>query len=205
MAREIDLEKYVPVNVRLQEFYGKYPEGSIQAEIVHMSEDGKQVIMRALAYRTPDDIRPGIGHAEEVNDGRNFVNKTSMIENAETSSWGRALAALGFEVQLGIASKEEMEKAISRGEELDKKKKGKAQPSPEQEDRAKKRTDSVKVFNRIKKAHEELGVADNDAAKKDLLKESGIGTAFKGLTEEQLTAYADFLDGKINKPAESED
>jgi hypothetical protein len=194
VAREIDLDKYVPVNVRVQEFYNKYPEGSLQSEIVHMSEDGKQVIMRALAYRTPDDIRPGIGHAEEVNDGRNFVNRTSMIENAETSSWGRALASLGFEVQLGVASKEEMEKAISRAEELDK---SKARPAAAQEKRAKKRTDSVKVFNRIKDLHEKLGVANDDSAKKALLKDSGIGDTFKGLDEEQLIAYADYIEAQL--------
>jgi len=38
------------------------------------------------------------------------VNTTSALENCETSAWGRALAAAGFEVTKGIASREEMAK-----------------------------------------------------------------------------------------------
>ena len=49
------------------------------------------------------------GHAfEERSVG--YVNKTSYIENAETSAVGRALALMGYEIARGFASREEMEK-----------------------------------------------------------------------------------------------
>ena len=43
-----------------------------------------------------------------------MVNTTSALENCETSAWGRALAAAGFEVTKGIASREEMAAAAQR-------------------------------------------------------------------------------------------
>ncbi|MFL6227304.1 MAG: hypothetical protein ACJ741_00840, partial [Pyrinomonadaceae bacterium] len=68
------------------------------------------VLMRAEVYRANDDAAPAAtGHAFEVR-GESYVNKTSYIENAETSSVGRALALLGFEVKRGIASREELQK-----------------------------------------------------------------------------------------------
>lgn len=101
------LEDYVDVATRIQAFYEKYPEGSISARIT--IDDGKRVVIKAKAYRHPLDLLPGVGHAEEVR-GEGMVNKTSAVENCETSAWGRALAAVGLEVRKGIASRQEMEK-----------------------------------------------------------------------------------------------
>lgn len=98
---------YEEVPDRLARFYASYPEGSVSAELI--ADDGKRVVMRAYAHRSPDDPRPGVGHAEEVR-GEGMVNKTSAVENCETSAWGRALAALGYTGKK-IASFEEVEQA----------------------------------------------------------------------------------------------
>jgi len=103
-------EDYVPVAERLERFYERYPEGRITTSIVQHDLDTGFVLMRAEVYRTPDDAQPAAtGHAFEVR-GESYVNKTSYVENAETSSVGRALAMLGFEVKRGIASREELQK-----------------------------------------------------------------------------------------------
>ena len=103
-------EDYVPVAERLERFYERYPDGRITTAIVQHDLDTGFVLMRAEVYRTPDDAQPAAtGHAFEVR-GESYVNKTSYIENAETSSVGRALAMLGFEVKRGIASREELQK-----------------------------------------------------------------------------------------------
>jgi hypothetical protein len=71
--------------------------------------------MKAIV--TPDVAQPTryyTGYSQEVNDGTNFVNKTSMIENAETSAVGRALAMMGIGVIDSIASVDEMKKATNR-------------------------------------------------------------------------------------------
>ena len=67
-----------------------------------------RVTVKAYAYRTPEDARPGIGHSSLEIPGRTPYTKGSEIENCETSAWGRAIAALGFEVKRGISSAEEV-------------------------------------------------------------------------------------------------
>ena len=101
-----DMSDYVPVNERVDAFYAKHPEGSIQSEIVELT--ASRVTVKAYAYRSPDDVRPGVGHSSLEIPGATPYTRGSEIENAETSAWGRAIAALGFEVKRGIASHEEV-------------------------------------------------------------------------------------------------
>jgi hypothetical protein len=99
----VDLSSYIEVPERIRDFIAKYPDGSLQCEAVEYRDlptpDGKlkmHVIYHALAYRTPDDPRPGHGMASEPLPGLTPYTKGSELMNAETSAWGRALAALGF-------------------------------------------------------------------------------------------------------------
>src|SRR3990170_4508137 len=116
MSFDKRLEDYITVAERIAKFKELYPEGALQSEIVHIDET--KVVMRAYAYRTTTDPRPGIGHAEKLR-GSTPVNRTSALENCETSAWGRALAALGLEVKKGFAPREEIEKARRTEEILD--------------------------------------------------------------------------------------
>lgn len=105
-----DLSKYIPVHTRIAEFYEKYPDGRIVTEIIRLNEDSGFVCIKASAYRNRDDAEPSsTGHAFEIR-GQGYVNTTSFIENGETSAVGRALANLGFKIDNGIASREEMQK-----------------------------------------------------------------------------------------------
>lgn len=105
---QFDLDSYIAVNERIIEFYKRYPEGSIQTEI--LSNIDGQVIMMAHAFRDREDKIPCTGLAMEKA-GSSFINKGSHIENCETSAVGRALAMMGFEVKKNIASKEEVQTA----------------------------------------------------------------------------------------------
>lgn len=105
-------DDYIPVNERLQAFYARFPEGSIQTEIVELT--GERVITKSLAYRTPDDPRPAVGHAWEVIPGPPPYTKGSELMVAETSSAGRAIAMLGIAASRSIASREEVEAARAR-------------------------------------------------------------------------------------------
>ncbi len=103
---------YVPVNKRIQEFYDRYPEGSLQSlrppEILEVG--GKAfVVYAAAAYRTADDTRPGVGWAWEPVPGPTNFTRDSELMNAETSAWGRAIAALGFEVKNSVATREDVQ------------------------------------------------------------------------------------------------
>jgi hypothetical protein len=88
-----DLKDYVDVAERIRAFYERYPEGSIQTEMVRL--EGDMVVFRATVYRDREDPHPTTGWAYE-REGVGFVNRTSFIENCETSAIGRALANLNF-------------------------------------------------------------------------------------------------------------
>jgi hypothetical protein len=105
-------EDYVPVAERLEKFYAAYPEGRVLTAIVEHDREAGFILMRAEVYRNADDAQPAAtGHAFEIR-SEGYVQKTSYVEVCETSSVGRALALLGFEVKRGIASREEIEKPL---------------------------------------------------------------------------------------------
>jgi hypothetical protein len=110
-----NMDDYVPVSDRIGAFMESYPEGSLQSEIVELTES--RVTIKAYAYRTPDDPRPGTGHSSLEIPGKTTFTRGSEIENAETSAWGRAIAALGFEVKRGVASREEVTNKQSGAED----------------------------------------------------------------------------------------
>ncbi len=104
------LDSYVTVAERLALFHQTYATGRICTHIVQHDLESGFILMRAEVYRTAEDSQPAAtGHAFEVR-SEGYVQKTSYVEVCETSSVGRALALLGFEVKRGIASREEIEK-----------------------------------------------------------------------------------------------
>ncbi len=58
-----------------------------------------------------------VGHAHEER-GSSNINKTSYVENCETSAVGRALAMLGIGIDASIASSNEVQDAIAKQQEL---------------------------------------------------------------------------------------
>lgn len=110
-----DLSEYVEVSERLAAFHAKYPNGSLQTEWEMCEVGGEQfVVVIAFAYRDPYDPRPGMGMAWEPFPGKTPFTRNSELMNAETSSWGRAIAALGFKVNRGVASADEIRAAQER-------------------------------------------------------------------------------------------
>lgn len=113
-----DLSDYVDVAERIRIAKELYPELSLQSEWTYDVLDGQlHIIVKAFAYRTPDDQRPGYGLAWEIYPGKTPYTKGSELMVCETSAWGRALAALGIEVRK-VASKQEVQSAQSRQEAI---------------------------------------------------------------------------------------
>jgi uncharacterized protein (DUF3820 family) len=105
-----NLDDYVDVAERIRMFNEKYPEGSLQGKGFFIRDVEEKIIgyhYTASAYRTPDDPRPGIGTAYEPIPGKTPYTRDSEVMNAETSAWGRAIVALGFNTKK-IASVEEV-------------------------------------------------------------------------------------------------
>lgn len=106
-----NLDNYEPVEARLARFWHDHPQGRVLTELV--SHTDKQFIVRADVYFDREDTRPtASGFAEEIvsNSG---VNKTSALENCETSAIGRALANANYQTDKR-PSRQEMEK-VQRG------------------------------------------------------------------------------------------
>jgi len=105
---------YVEVNQRIKYFRENYEDGSIITEMV--SNDGGICVFKANII-VDGNVR-STGYAYE-REGSTNINKTSYIENCETSAIGRALGTFGIGIDGSVASAEEVQTAILQQEELE--------------------------------------------------------------------------------------
>ena len=105
-------KQYAEVNQRIKAFRMLCPNGCITTEI--LSHENGVVIMRASIHDEEGRLI-GTGTAYEK-EGSSNINKTSYIENCETSAVGRALAMCGLGIDLSVASFEEVSNAIEQQE-----------------------------------------------------------------------------------------
>jgi len=107
-------DEYITVHERIEKFYVKFPNGRILTSVVEHNAETGFVLIRAEIYRDPEDTLPAAtGHAYELRSA-GHVQQGSYVEVCETSSVGRALALLGFEVRRGVATREEMERGARK-------------------------------------------------------------------------------------------
>lgn len=104
-------KEYIPVNERIKEFWKRYPDGNIITEII--SNDNGVCVFKATIYINGTVVATGHAYEKETS---SFINKTSYIENCETSAVGRALGILGIGIDTSIASAEEVDNAIYQQE-----------------------------------------------------------------------------------------
>lgn len=110
---DIDGKAYTTVTNRITIFRRYFSDYSIVTDVLQ-NDDIKVVVQTKIT--TPSGVIIATGLAEEFR-GKNIINTTSALENAETSSIGRALACLS----LGgceYASANEVENAISQQEQM---------------------------------------------------------------------------------------
>lgn len=109
-----NLADYETVDSRIKRFYTDNPGGRITTELLeHQGDVGKtRWILKASIWRDTEgsaELPDSTGMAFEV-DGAGMANRTSALENGETSAIGRALANLGYSGDKR-ATREEMAKA----------------------------------------------------------------------------------------------
>lgn len=111
-VKKIELKgrKYVCVFARVAAFRSLCPEGTITTDIVSL-EDGVVTMKASVLDETGRLLATGYAQEKETS---SFVNKTSFIENCETSAVGRALGMLGIGVDESMASAEEVANAMSQ-------------------------------------------------------------------------------------------
>lgn len=111
-----NLADYETVEERIRRFYKDNKTGRIITDNITTLQD-RQVgtwVVKASVYLDDQTDKPkATGLAFEV-DGQGMANKTSALENAETSAIGRALANAGYSGNKRT-SRQEMEK-VARGQ-----------------------------------------------------------------------------------------
>lgn len=112
ITTDIKGKDYAEVNQRIKAFRMVYPQGSLLTEM--LSNENGVCIFKASVY-TDDGKLLATGTAYEK-EGSTFINKTSYIENCETSALGRALGIAGFGIDTSIASADEVQNAIANQE-----------------------------------------------------------------------------------------
>jgi hypothetical protein len=105
---------YVEVNTRIQYFRSspQYRGWSLTSEFIEISNE--RAVIKALIKDHQDRLIAS-GLAYEKADST-YINKTSYIENCETSAWGRALGNLGIGIDTSVASFEEVSNASDQQE-----------------------------------------------------------------------------------------
>ncbi len=189
VTTDIKGKNYAEVNQRIKAFRMLYPEGFIKTEIVAL-KDGVCLMKARVGYylglkdengtleESLGEVVLGTGTAYEK-ENSTFINKTSYIENCETSAIGRALAMCGIGIDTSIASKEEVENAI--------------------ENQNKQTTERVPDLSSLK------GLFDTtltNKEKEDTLKHYEV-SELKELSDEQKIELADLLAKKALKKAAS--
>jgi len=105
-------KNYAEVKDRVKDFHKDNKCGSIITEII--TNEGGLCIFKATVW--PDANEPlclFTGHAYEK-EGSSQINRTSYIENCETSAIGRALASAGYGVDASFSSANEVANAVEQ-------------------------------------------------------------------------------------------
>lgn len=113
-AIDIKGKAYVLVSDRVLYFNEAYPNGCIKTFREFDANNNREVIKAVVIPDMENPDRSFTGYSQATW-GDGYINKTSALENAETSAVGRALAFMWIGVIDSIASADEMKKAWADG------------------------------------------------------------------------------------------
>ena len=106
----MNLDGYVPVHTRLRMALTAHPDLRVWEESHKLVEVGDRLFIEAsvLVYRSVDDPFPSRGTVYEPFPGRTAFQRDSELMVAYTSALGRALGYMGFGIERGMASVDEI-------------------------------------------------------------------------------------------------
>ena len=144
---KFNLDDYELVEDRLKKYWKDNPEGMISTNVVHITEDGTCVTIKADVTDNNGRL-VATGIAQETK-GDGFANTTSWVENCETSAIGRALANWKYQ--------------------------GNKKARPSREELAKVERNSVTPTTDTKKKAEESVAVSSATSPIEQIKEAGFG------------------------------
>lgn len=106
---DIKGKQYAEVNQRIKAFRMICPNGGIITELL-FNENGVCAFKATILDEEKNILGTGTAYEKESS---SFINKTSYIENCETSAVGRALGMCGIGIDTSVASYEEVQNAIN--------------------------------------------------------------------------------------------
>ena len=147
-------KEYVEVNQRLLFFRNekKYEGWGIETHFLVLDSES---CVAQCTIKDDDGYVMAQGTAQE-DKSSSYINKTSYIENCETSAVGRALAMLGIGIETSIASSNEVSMAIAMQDSKPAPKKAAPKKAPTQ-----KATDITVLFSRAEEFLKKNPTLDN--------------------------------------------
>lgn len=129
VTTDVKGKEYAEVNQRIKAFRMIYPTGFIIPKMVS-NENGMCIFEATVGYYIEHNTIAEDNNEKKYQDtylervilatgtayekeNSTFINKTSYIENCETSAVGRALGMAGFGIDTSVASAEEVQNAIA--------------------------------------------------------------------------------------------
>jgi len=192
---KFNLDNYETVEDRLKVFWTDNPNGRVFTEVVHETDDGSCVTIRAFVYKDESDTNPvSTGIAQETKGQGGFANTDAWVENCETSAIGRALANWKYQgSNKARPSREEMSKVGNQDDRVEVEKKRVHVPTKEQKEQMNKVVDEMVAEPKKK---------NNASALKQLM--SATVSDAEKLKEYQRDAYVECV-SELKMPEEVED
>jgi len=209
-----NLDNYETVEERLKVFWKENPKARINTEIVHMTDDGTCVTVRAEIYKMEVDARPvTTGIAQETKGQGGFANKDAWVENCETSAIGRALANWIYQgSNKARPSREEMSKVGNQDDRVKVEKKRVQRPTKEQKEAMNKVVDEMvaepKKNNNASALKQLMSATVSDAEKLkeyqrdayvECVKELKLPEEVEDWDNEQMTTFLDVFHKLVEK------
>lgn len=199
-------KEYVQVNERVRAFREVFPKYRLISEIISVGEDGNGggiVTMKASVLDENGNVL-ATGHAQEKEASSN-VNRTSYIENCETSAFGRALGNLGIGIDTSFATADEVESAIEQQEEIRREEKERREADAAKADEINENFNLASVEPMATKEQIESIIKGCDITgtiAASIAKHYGV-EALKNLTQEQAKEVLKRLSNKANRQADA--
>ena len=177
-------KEYVTVNERLKAFRSQFKDYSLIGRIVEQTADS--IVFEAQIIDDKGVVRANAFSRETV--GKGGVNKFAMLENAETSAWGRALGNFGIGIDTDVCTADELNAKLQHESNVESA--PAKQPAPnnrtatrEAEEKAPPAPDIVGKFNetfaKLQKTPDNSIDLESDKAKKQIEFMNDLLTALK--------------------------
>lgn len=178
---------YVEVNERVLFFRKNYENYKIKTELISNEKNNEDIhtcVFKAEILNDKNEIvSTGFAYEKE---NSTFINKTSYIENCETSAVGRALGFLGIGIDTSIASAEEVSNAINN-----------------QEKKEEQKTRKLSIKNATKQQYDLIQQAINEKVMSIELVQTAVkefgAENFKHLTYEQAESICKTARKRLNQ------